>query len=232
VKEALDNSLNSSMNNALKHYSSMFFLPSLRKAVIGLAVICIGIVGLSTFALFQSIDGLIISLLLGITLLGVSLAFDYVMSEFILPDDPIYTPRRTVALSLFGWVLWGFFILLGVVMGAAFNFFWWVKMCLLGFADFTQCCVPRNFIGNHTTLPCCLLCSAIFLRRSFLSVLEDTYRKSHFSVSALSGCFACSSFCFGLSIRFHFGSIGAADVWDACDASFPGFYAELGCRFE
>ena len=68
----------------------MFFLPSLKKAVIGLAVICIGIVALSTFALFQSIEGLIISLFLGITLLGVSLAFDCVMSEFILPDDPIY----------------------------------------------------------------------------------------------------------------------------------------------
>jgi len=131
---ASDNSLNHSMNNALKHYSSMFFLPSLKKAVAGLAVICIGIVGFSTFILFQSIEGLIAGLFLGIALLGVSLAFDYVVSEFVLRDDPIYTPRRTAALSLFGWVLWGFFILLGVVLGAAFNFLWWVKMCLLGFA--------------------------------------------------------------------------------------------------
>lgn len=131
---ASDNSLNHSMNNALKHYSSMFFLPSLKKAVAGLALICVGIVGLSTFTLFQSIEGLSASLFLGIALLGVSLAFDYVVSEFVLRDDPIYTPRRTAALSLFGWVLWGFFILLGVVLGAAFNFLWWVKMCLLGFA--------------------------------------------------------------------------------------------------
>ncbi len=122
------------MNNALKHYSSMFFLPSLKRAVAGLAVICIGIVGFSTFALFQSVEGLIFSLFLGVALFGVTLAFDYMMSEFILRDDPIYTPRRTVALSLFGWVLWGFFVLLGVILGGAFNFLWWVKMCLLGFA--------------------------------------------------------------------------------------------------
>jgi putative membrane protein len=134
MKVASESSLNHSMNSALKHYSSMFFLPSLKKAIAGLAVICIGIVGFSTFALFRSVEGIIAGFLLGVALFGDSLVFDYVVSEFILRDDPIYVPRRTVALSLFGWVLWVFFVLLGAVFGLIFNILWWIKVCLLGFA--------------------------------------------------------------------------------------------------
>jgi putative membrane protein len=120
------------MNSALKHYSSMFFLPSFRKAVVSVAVLCIGVVGISTFAL--SVEGLISSLFLGVSLFAATLLFDYVTSTIVLGRDPIYVLRRTVALSLFGWILWLFFIILGVVFGAVFDLWWWVKLCLLGFA--------------------------------------------------------------------------------------------------
>ncbi|HLE75006.1 MAG TPA: DUF2070 family protein [Candidatus Bathyarchaeia archaeon] len=122
-----------SINKAVKHYASMFFLPTFKKALFAVAVLCIGGVGLSTFALFQSVDGLINSLFFGFSLFAVTILLDYVVSKIVL-RDPIYVLRRIVALSLFGWLFWLFFIILGVVFGVIFSFWWWIKLCLLGFA--------------------------------------------------------------------------------------------------
>jgi putative membrane protein len=137
VHVATDDSLNHSMNSALKHYSSMFFLPAFQKAVGAVATICIGGVGLSTFALFFSVDGLVSSLLLGVSVFAAVLFADYIISKLVLGRDPIYVLRRTVALSLFCWVLWMLFIILGDAFGAFFGWLWWVKLCLLGFAAVT-----------------------------------------------------------------------------------------------
>ncbi len=139
---ATEDSLNHSMNSALKHYSSMFFLPSSRKAVGAVAGLCIGVVGLSTFALFLSVEGLISnlfigwisSLFFGVSLFATTILFDYVTSKIVFGNDPIYVLRRTVALSLFCWILWLFFIILGVIFGAVFDLWCWIKLCLLGFA--------------------------------------------------------------------------------------------------
>ena len=133
VNVATENSMNHSINKAVKHYASLFFLPTFKKALFAIAILCIGIVGLSTFALFQSVDGLINSLFFGISLFAVTILVDYVISKIVL-RDPIYVLRRTVALSLFGWLFWLFFIILGVALGTMFNFWWWIKLCLLGFA--------------------------------------------------------------------------------------------------
>jgi putative membrane protein len=130
---ATEDSLNHSMNSALKHYSSMFFLPSYKKSLLAIAVICIVVVGLSTFALFPS-EGLANSLALGFSLFALTLIADSVMSRIILKVDPIYLMRRTLALSLFCWLLWLFFIAIGVVLGFAFDWLLWVKLCLLGYA--------------------------------------------------------------------------------------------------
>ncbi|MGD0071277.1 MAG: DUF2070 family protein [Candidatus Bathyarchaeia archaeon] len=131
---ATEDSLNHSMNSALKHYSSLFFLPSYKKSLLAIAVICIVVVGLSTFALFPSIQGLTSGLVLGISLFALTLVADSVMSRIILKVDPIYLLRRTLALSLFCWLLWLFFIAIGVVLGFAFGWLLWVKLCLLGYA--------------------------------------------------------------------------------------------------
>ncbi len=132
---APENSLSRSMNSAIKHYSSMFFLPPYKKALFTIAVICIGIVGVSTFALFgMSLEGLANSLALGLSLFALTLLIDTVMSRIILGVDPIYILRRTVALSLFCWVLWGAFILIGAIFASMFGLLMWVKFCLLGYA--------------------------------------------------------------------------------------------------
>jgi len=130
---ATEGSLNHSMNSALKHYSSMFFLPSYKKSLLAIAVICIGIVGLSTFALFSS-KGLTSGLTLGISLFALTLITDSVVSKVILKVDPIYLLRRTLVLSLFCWLLWLLFIAIGVALGFAFGSLLWIKLCLLGYA--------------------------------------------------------------------------------------------------
>jgi len=140
IDVATEDSLNHSMNSALKHYSSMFFLPSFQKAVAAVAVICIGGVGLSTFALtlqlpnLSLVDGLSRSLLLGVSLFAAVLLADCIISKALLRSDPIYVLRRAVALSLFCWILWLFFVILGVVFGIFFGSWLWVDLCLLGFA--------------------------------------------------------------------------------------------------
>ena len=109
----------------------MFFLPSYKKALLLVGVICIGIVGLSTFALFKTVE----SLTLGLSLFIITIFLDIIMSKLIMKIDPIYILRRTLALSLFCWVLWGFFVILGVIFGAMFGLSWWIKLCLLGFGS-------------------------------------------------------------------------------------------------
>jgi len=135
VDVATESSLNQSINNALKHYSSLFFLPTFKKALGAIAVLCIGGVGLSTLVFFPSISGLINGLFLGFALFSVNVVVDYVLSRLVLEQDPIFVLRRTVALSLFCWIFWLFFIILGVVFGAVLHdLSWWIKLCLLGFS--------------------------------------------------------------------------------------------------
>ncbi len=129
---AINNSLNELMNNAKKHYASLFFLPSFKKATVAIAIIC-AIVGVSSILLFPSITGMFHGVLLAVALFLLSLFFDWVISKAVL-NDPIFVLRRTVALSYFGWFLWFFFIGVGVVFGLIFNVLWWVKLCLFGFA--------------------------------------------------------------------------------------------------
>jgi ABC-type antimicrobial peptide transport system permease subunit len=115
------NSLNHSMNSALKHYSSMFFLPSFQKAIAAVALICVGGVGISTFFVALQlpgtslVDGLAKALILGFSLFAAVLLADYLVSKTALRRDPIYVLRRAMALSLFCWILWLFFVILGVI---------------------------------------------------------------------------------------------------------------------
>jgi putative membrane protein len=124
-----DRSLNHSINSAKKHYSSMFFLPSYKKSLLAVAAICIGGVSLCAFVLFPSIG----SFVLGISVFALTLLADTVTSRAILKGDPIFSVRRILAMSFFGWLLWLAFVALGVGLGYAFGWLLWVKLCLLGF---------------------------------------------------------------------------------------------------
>jgi putative membrane protein len=193
------NSLSSSMDSALKHYSSMFFLPTYKKALLANAVICIGFVGLSTFALFPTIEGLFSSLLLGVSLFIATLIVDSIMSKVILKVDPIYVLRRTVALSLFCWVLWLFFVLLGVGFGLLFGLLWWVKLCILGFAAvLTLRLIVFIATSNAQTWRRLLsaflqpyLCMLVFV--IFWSNISNTFTIQVLSFLVISPIVACAS---------------------------------------
>jgi putative membrane protein len=129
---ATDNSLNQSINKAKRHYSSLFFLPSFKTAITAVSALCL-IIGASTAAFFPTPEGLAIGLALGAALFLLNFFFDWVVSKKVL-GDPVFVLRRTVVLSLFGWIFWFLFIVIGLALGLAFNFTLWVKLCLLGFA--------------------------------------------------------------------------------------------------
>ncbi len=127
---APDNSLNTSMDSAKKHYSSMFTLPFFKTAFLAVAATCIVGVSLTAFARFP----LISSLVLGISLFALTFLADSVTSKVVLKGDPIFSMRRTLVVSLVGWGLWLLFLVLGVGLGFAFGWLLWAKFSLLGFA--------------------------------------------------------------------------------------------------
>src|SRR3989304_8898788 len=96
LEVSTESSLNQSINNAQKHYRSLFFLPTFKKSLAAIAAICMT-VGISAFALFPSVEGLASGLLLGAALLLLNFLFDWVISMIVL-KDPIFVLRRTVAL--------------------------------------------------------------------------------------------------------------------------------------
>jgi putative membrane protein len=126
---ASDSSLNHSMDGATKHYSSMFFLPSYKTALIGIAALCIIAVNLCTFLLFPSLG----SLAIGISLFALSYISDTIVSKILLKTDPIFSMRRILGLSFACWLIWLVFIVLGVGLSLWFGWLIWVKLSLLGF---------------------------------------------------------------------------------------------------
>src|SRR4030067_2288257 len=127
---ATGDSLNESMGSAIKHYSSLFFLPSFTKTLAALVRVWIEGWALSTAFLLPTFEGLLYGLLLGVSSFAFTFLCDYLVTNVILRKDAIFVIRRTAALSLFCWILWLVFIVPGVLLG-----FWlWVKLCLLGFA--------------------------------------------------------------------------------------------------
>ncbi|HEY4675287.1 MAG TPA: DUF2070 family protein [Candidatus Bathyarchaeia archaeon] len=130
-----EDSLSQSIDKAVEHYSSLFWLPSLKRAVFLLALLCIVGIAASTIVLFPSLSVATNALLLGFALFSTDLFVDYAVSTFVLKRDPIYNFRRTVGFSIFCWGFWLFFILVGVASAVLFNsLVWWVRLSLLGFS--------------------------------------------------------------------------------------------------
>jgi putative membrane protein len=128
-----EGSLNQSLDKAVKHYSSLFQLPSSKKVLLFLTLACLGSGILPTLALLSPFEGLVSGLLLGFALLAVDLGSSYIISRIVLPDDPVYDLRRTAALSLFSRLFWFVFLVIGVFGALFFGLTFWVKLCLLGF---------------------------------------------------------------------------------------------------
>ena len=130
--EQSSSSLNRSINDAKKHYSSMFSLPSFKQALAGVAALC-AVIGLLAFVVAPS-QGLIGALLLGLSVFALTLIADLLMNKVLLKGDPIFSLRRILVLSLAGFGFWLVFIIIGVGLSFPFGWLLWVQLSLLGYA--------------------------------------------------------------------------------------------------
>jgi len=130
-KEAFDESI----DEAVKHYSSLFTLPSFKIILSSLAVLCI-CGGLASVVLLQfSMENLMLGLTFGIGLFVCTLITDLTVNKLILEFDPIYEMRRCLGLSVFSFFLWLPFALLGNVIYFLFqDVSVWLKLWLFGFS--------------------------------------------------------------------------------------------------
>lgn len=125
-----NNSTNHSIDNAKKHYSSLFTLPSLKKALIYLvAVIAIG-VSLTTYAVYPGIN----SILLGISLFILTVATDFIVSKTVLKNDGMFNLRRTLSMSFYCWLIWLALLILGAILESLLGLNLWIKLAMLGYA--------------------------------------------------------------------------------------------------
>lgn len=127
-----DDSLNHSIDNAKKHYGSMFTLVTTKKSLSALAALSI-VIGLLSYVAVPS-RGLAFSLLLSLSFFVLTVFADLIVSKLLLKVDPIFVFRRNLFLSWFGLGVWLIFMVIGVALGFGFGEFWWVRLSLLGFA--------------------------------------------------------------------------------------------------
>ncbi len=118
------------MDNAKKHYSSLFSLPSYGRSLTLVAATCLIGVTITAYAVTQNI----LSLALGIAVFAVTALTDLLVTKAILKGDPIFNTRRTAAISLVGWLIWIALSAVGALLGLFLGWMLWVKLVLLGFA--------------------------------------------------------------------------------------------------
>jgi putative membrane protein len=110
----------------------MFFLPSFKQALLGVAILCL-IIGFLAYPVLPS-HGLINVLILALPLFVLTFVADIFVSKVFLKGDPIFLSRRTLVLSLFSLGFWLPFIAIGAGLSFWFGWLIWVKLSLLGYA--------------------------------------------------------------------------------------------------
>jgi putative membrane protein len=165
-----EGSLGQSMDIAVKRYSSLFKLPSARKVPLLLSLFCVGGGVFSTLILSPTFGGLEDGLLLGFGIFFTSSAADYIISALVLSEDAVFDLRRAMALSIFCWAVWLFFMLIGAVVGAATSsLIWWmIRLCLLGFS---ATLILRFIVFNAASSTTSKRLFAASLLQPFLSVV-------------------------------------------------------------
>jgi putative membrane protein len=129
-----DESLSQSTDAAVRHYRSLFKLPSLNKALLLLGLLCVVGALLSGVFVFRAGEKVTYGILLGLSLFLITFSLDCALSRLVLNRDPIYDLRRTTMLSVFCWAIWFFFIFIGTIAGVIVGFSWWIRLCLVGFS--------------------------------------------------------------------------------------------------
>lgn len=239
VRVANTDSFGQYLDKAVRHYSSLFMLPSYKRIVQILFAVCVTSGLLSTLIFSFSPPGLAYGLILSFALISITMCMNYFLVLFVLRGDPIYDLRRTAALSLFCWVLWLFFIFMGYVAAFFTAFpFWTVKFCLLGFSAVlilrlivlysTSSVNYRRFLLASILQPSLCLIPFVFL---WWPNSVDVAKVLASSVIALAFAFG-SSFCF----IFLLNSIGKRSIGKQSIPIFRAFLlnwvADLNAPFE
>ncbi|MEM3612248.1 MAG: DUF2070 family protein [Candidatus Bathyarchaeia archaeon] len=237
ISVANDASLSQYLDKAVKHYSSLFRLPSYKRTVQLLAAFCVVCGFLSTFTLQAS--GLVSGMLLGFTLFFMTLLADYLLALFVLKKDPIYDLRRTAALSLFCWGLWLFFIATGcaVTYFTAFPL-WAVRLCLLGFSAVLISRIIVLYSTSSMSYPRFLLASFLppflcLIPFMFLWWFNNANIPAILSFSAVASAVALAS---GFAFIFLLNFIGKRSIGEQSIPIFRAFLlnwvADLNAPFE
>lgn len=196
-----DKSVNQYLDNAVKHYSSLFMLPSYNHIIFLSLVICL-VAGLSYSLVFsRSYSWPISGVLLSCGLFIATVISNYFLASVVLRNDPVYNLRRIAALSLFCWVLWLIFVFLGCVVAVFSGVIWAVRFCLIGFSAVlvlrfivlyvTSFSGVKRFLASSIFPP--FFCLVLFTLLWFN--LIDICKVSFFIACSLSVAFA-SSFLF------------------------------------
>ncbi len=126
-------SLDEYMSRTVKHYSSLFTLPSHSKIILLLGVLCLFAGVSATMPLPWSPQTLGLGLFLGVTFFLATLLVDLLVSLSYMRTDPIFNLRRCSALSVFSWLIWLSFMFLGSIFNVFLESHFWVRMFFLGF---------------------------------------------------------------------------------------------------
>ncbi|MEM2875694.1 MAG: DUF2070 family protein [Candidatus Bathyarchaeia archaeon] len=113
--------MNDNIEKAVKHYSSLFNLPSHNRLMLVLLSICI----IAGFVTSETLTGL--------AYFSVIVLLNFISKETLFRKDPLIKLKRLSALSLFSLTIWVFFIVLGVMLEQLFKLTAiWVKLLLAG----------------------------------------------------------------------------------------------------
>ncbi|RLG92470.1 hypothetical protein DRO34_02420 [Candidatus Bathyarchaeota archaeon] len=143
-------SFDETIDKAVKHYSSLFTLPSLKTMLLLLAALCLFSGTLSVFLLDLSARNLALGVAFGAALLVCTLVSDIITNKLFLTFDAVYKVRRCFGLSIFSFALWLPFMLLGNALAFAFHStLVWLKLWLFGFSAVT---ILRLTVLNTTSI--------------------------------------------------------------------------------
>jgi len=131
---ASDKSLDRYIGKAARRYSSLFTLPSRRKIILSLCILCIFGGVSAILPLSFSYDGLVLGLMFGTSLFFIIVLSDFTITQSCMKADHVFNLRRCLILSLFSSLFWLGFTFLGDIIGVFFgNLDLWIKFFLFGF---------------------------------------------------------------------------------------------------
>jgi len=131
---ASDKSLDAYIGKAAKRYSLLFTLPSRRKIILSICILCIFGGVLAILPLSSSYNGLTLGLMLGASFFFIVVLSDSIIAHSCMKTDHVFNLRRCLGLSFFSCSLWFGLIFLGDIISIFFgNSDFWIKFFLLGF---------------------------------------------------------------------------------------------------